>query len=192
MFSKLRVSCWTFYLFIFCLTPGMWKFPDQELNSHHSSDPSHCSDNAGSLIHWATTELSGCWILFRRAFIWYLCLWIFHCPKSGSNVTSSFSQRTTKWWGKGVPRRREELLKVTIQSTIVKKRQKDMKTGKLVSMYEWGYITLIFLKGDYSSLFLTFLREKQIFKIDNLIYKIDSYVLVLIKHSLIMMVHKPE
>ena len=36
---------------------GVQKFPGQELNLHHSSDPSCCSDNAGSLTHSTTREL---------------------------------------------------------------------------------------------------------------------------------------
>ena len=40
----------------FCCTHGMWKFPGQGLNPCHSSDPGHCSDNAGTLTHWATKE----------------------------------------------------------------------------------------------------------------------------------------
>ena len=30
---------------------SVWKFPDWGANPHHSSDLSHSSDNAGSLIH---------------------------------------------------------------------------------------------------------------------------------------------
>ena len=33
---------------------GMYNFQGQRLNWCHGSDPSHCSDNAGSLTHWAT------------------------------------------------------------------------------------------------------------------------------------------
>ena len=33
------------------LTQGVWTFPGQGLNPCHSSDPSHCSDNARSLTH---------------------------------------------------------------------------------------------------------------------------------------------
>ena len=35
--------------FFFGRTHGMWKFPGQRMNPYHSSDLSHCSDNAGSL-----------------------------------------------------------------------------------------------------------------------------------------------
>ena len=35
----------------------MWKFPGQGSNPHGSSDPSHWSDNMGSLTCWATQEL---------------------------------------------------------------------------------------------------------------------------------------
>ena len=47
--------------FFFCLffwrTCGRQKFLSQGWNLHHSSHPSHCSDNARSLTHWATGEL---------------------------------------------------------------------------------------------------------------------------------------
>ena len=36
---------------------GIWKIPGQGSKLHHSSNPSCCSDNAGSLTHWATREL---------------------------------------------------------------------------------------------------------------------------------------
>ena len=36
---------------LFCCTHGMQKFPDQESNLCHSSDPCHSSDNTGSLMH---------------------------------------------------------------------------------------------------------------------------------------------
>ena len=36
---------------------GIWKFPAQELNPLHCSDLSCCSDNTGSLTHYATREL---------------------------------------------------------------------------------------------------------------------------------------
>ena len=36
---------------------GIWKFPGQGSNLHHSSDWGHCSDNAGSLNCCATGEL---------------------------------------------------------------------------------------------------------------------------------------
>ena len=46
------------FLFLFlCCTDDMQKCPGQELNQYHSSDPSHSSDNATSLTHWATREL---------------------------------------------------------------------------------------------------------------------------------------
>ena len=43
--------------FIFGCACSMWKFPDQGSNLHHSSDPSHCSDNARSLTSCPTREL---------------------------------------------------------------------------------------------------------------------------------------
>ena len=39
-------------------TCSKWKFPGQGSNLHHSSDPNHNSDNARSLTHLATRELS--------------------------------------------------------------------------------------------------------------------------------------
>ena len=48
------------YLFIyFGHTGGRQKFPGQGSNLHHSSNPSHTSNNAGSLTWSATRELHG-------------------------------------------------------------------------------------------------------------------------------------
>ena len=44
------------FLFFNCHTCGIWKFPSQGLNSHHSSNPSHCSDNTWYLTCCATGE----------------------------------------------------------------------------------------------------------------------------------------
>ena len=66
-------SVWCFLVVRFRLctffghTHGTWKFPGQGLNPIHSSNPSRCSDNNGSLIHWATTELS---FVFEVMFFW--------------------------------------------------------------------------------------------------------------------------
>ena len=46
-----------FVLFCFGLAWDTWKFLGQGSNSCHSSNPSHRSDNARSLIHWDTREL---------------------------------------------------------------------------------------------------------------------------------------
>ena len=43
--------------FIFGHACHIWKFPSQGLNSIHSHDPSHSSDNTGSLTYCATREL---------------------------------------------------------------------------------------------------------------------------------------
>ena len=43
--------------FFFFLTYSLENFPGQGLNPHHRSDPSRCSDNAGSLTHCTTREL---------------------------------------------------------------------------------------------------------------------------------------
>ena len=48
------------FVFIFCFfgqACGMQKFPVQGSNLHHSSDPSHSSDNDGSFNSWATKKL---------------------------------------------------------------------------------------------------------------------------------------
>ena len=42
---------------LFGHTHGTWKFLSQELNPHHSSDPSHSDDNARSLTHCTTIKL---------------------------------------------------------------------------------------------------------------------------------------
>lgn len=36
---------------------GMWKFLDQGSNPHHGSNLSPCTDDAGSLTHYATRDL---------------------------------------------------------------------------------------------------------------------------------------
>ena len=47
------------YRFFFCFGYifNMWKFLGQGLNLRYSSDPSRCSDNAGSLMHCTAAEL---------------------------------------------------------------------------------------------------------------------------------------
>lgn len=46
-----------FFFFLFCgRACGMWKFPSWEANLRHSSNPSPCSDNVGSLAHCATRK----------------------------------------------------------------------------------------------------------------------------------------
>ena len=47
---------WLFFYY-FGHALGMQKFLGQGLNPHHSSDLSQCSDNTGSLTHWATRKL---------------------------------------------------------------------------------------------------------------------------------------
>ena len=43
--------------FFFGCSHGIWMLSDQGLNPCHSSDPSHCSDNARSSTHCATKKL---------------------------------------------------------------------------------------------------------------------------------------
>ena len=47
-------DCITIYILA---APQHAEFPRPGMNLHHSRDPSHCSDNAPSLTHWATWEL---------------------------------------------------------------------------------------------------------------------------------------
>ena len=45
-------------------THSLWKFPGQGLNTCHSSDLSHSSDNTRSLTHWAIRErLAACFVV---------------------------------------------------------------------------------------------------------------------------------
>ena len=52
-FLHLEVLPPFYYLFIYLFgcTQGMWMFPGQGSNMHHSSDPSHSSDHTSSLTH---------------------------------------------------------------------------------------------------------------------------------------------
>ena len=43
--------------FLFGFAGSMWKFPGQRLKPCHSSDPTYCSDNAGSLNHFKRTPV---------------------------------------------------------------------------------------------------------------------------------------
>ena len=54
-----RVFFFFFVLFFFffpCCPLSMWKFLAQGWNPHHSSNPSSCSDSAGSLTHCTTRD----------------------------------------------------------------------------------------------------------------------------------------
>ena len=46
-----------FHLFFFGCAHGKWKFPGQGSNPWHTSNPSHCSDNTGSLTCCTKREL---------------------------------------------------------------------------------------------------------------------------------------
>ena len=67
----------------------MQKFPGQGLNLHHSNEPSHNSDNARSLIHWAIRELLKLPFFFFWSFFWGRTHGIWRFPGSGSNWTRS-------------------------------------------------------------------------------------------------------
>ena len=54
--GSLEKPLFVFSFFFFGFIHGMQKFPGQGSNMHHSSHLSSCSDNAGSLTHWATRE----------------------------------------------------------------------------------------------------------------------------------------
>ena len=55
---------YNFYLFTYWLTCGTWKFLDQGLNLHHSSDLKSYSDNTRSLTFCTTRELL--FIIFKE------------------------------------------------------------------------------------------------------------------------------
>ena len=73
-------------IYLFHCTQGMWKFLGQGSNSHHNCDPSHSSDNTGSLICCATREL---WLPTFFAGGWTRGMWKF--SGSGSNWSCSCS-----------------------------------------------------------------------------------------------------
>ena len=54
MFLSISLSFYLLFIFLATACGSSW---GQESNTHHSSDPSHCSDNAGSLTSCATREL---------------------------------------------------------------------------------------------------------------------------------------
>ena len=70
IFGFLSLCLSLFSLFFGC-TLNMWKFPDQGLNLWHSSDPSHWSDNIGSLTCCTTREL------ILSLFFFFLCVYIY-------------------------------------------------------------------------------------------------------------------
>ena len=76
MFSGLVWFFWLYY--------GMWKFPGQGSNLCHSSDPSGCSDNTGSLTH-TTREL----IFFYFSFF---CFLIFNFMATPAAYGSSWAR----------------------------------------------------------------------------------------------------
>lgn len=47
----------SFFFFFFLAVPRGIQFLGQGWSPRHSSDPSHCSDNVGSLTHCAAREL---------------------------------------------------------------------------------------------------------------------------------------
>ena len=58
-----------YWAFFFWSLHDIWQFPSQGLNLHHSSNPSRCSNNTGSLTHCTTRELLY-WVsyMFRACF----------------------------------------------------------------------------------------------------------------------------
>ena len=67
--------------FSFGCTHGMWKFPGQGSNQHHSSNLSHSSDNTGSLTHCVTRELQ------RKVFFFFFFFFFGHLM--GSDLSCS-------------------------------------------------------------------------------------------------------
>ena len=55
--------CFTLFIYLLGCACGMGKISGQGSNQPHSNNPSHSSDNAGSLTHWATRELHMCRVL---------------------------------------------------------------------------------------------------------------------------------
>ena len=52
-----NILLFSFYFLFFGCTQVMWKFLAQRSDWHHSIDPSHIKDNAGSLTYFAMREL---------------------------------------------------------------------------------------------------------------------------------------
>ena len=81
----LFVDLFFFLSFFFGCIHGMWKFLDQESNSHQSSDLSHWSDKIRSLSHWATREFL-CRLFDDGLSGWYEvilhCSFDFHFPNN--------------------------------------------------------------------------------------------------------------
>ena len=94
----------------------MLKLPGQTQNLCHSSDPSHGSDNAGSLSHWATREL----LLF-----FFVCLF-----EISFNVELGWSQ----WWnedpGSCSPRGGNELGNLTYRNQSRSRQIKRIQGGR--------------------------------------------------------------
>ena len=65
-----------FFFNLFFGLACMWKFLGQELNLRHSSNLSHCGDNAESFTGWATREF---WHLLLLLLYWHLnrCFFFF-------------------------------------------------------------------------------------------------------------------
>ena len=93
--SEVTFNC--IYLFfsaiLFCLfvsffghSHGPWKCPCQGSNPHHITDPSCCTDNAGSLTHCAIRALLFFFFLLTKEIKYlldcYNSLWKFWTPRS--------------------------------------------------------------------------------------------------------------
>ena len=84
---------------------GRWKFPDQGWNPCHSSNPTHCSDNAGSLTCWATRELQQL-IFYRNTYfmntlyITHTCIYtyIWKLRQRNKHLQKNENQRSLSTW----------------------------------------------------------------------------------------------
>ena len=77
-FSSGERRCVYLHFKFFGHANGMQMFSAWGSNPNHRSNPSHSSDNTGSLTHCATREL---WDLFF--FFKWLCLWHMEVPRPG-------------------------------------------------------------------------------------------------------------
>ena len=96
------------YLFFGCLH-GMYKFLGQRLNPHYRSNPSHCSDSAGSLTHWVTRQLLEFFIFYFFLQIYdFLKARFFHNFPYGLSVSTVQTRGSRLLWKEGLKERRKE------------------------------------------------------------------------------------
>ena len=77
------------FFFFFGLALGMWNFLGQELNPCHSSNPSHCSDNARSLTCWVLRDFQVCGNLLGLSRLTWNLTGIKHTSELGNVIVKS-------------------------------------------------------------------------------------------------------